>query len=63
MAKAGVPLVSQMEIKFEGGGPMAGLMSKMGGANFTTTVTRITEGPLDDALFTVPAGFKVKQNK
>lgn len=63
MAEAGVPLVTTMQMKFEGGGPMAAMMSKMGGANFTTTVTRITEGPLDDALFTVPAGFKVKQNK
>ena len=42
---------------------MAGMMSKMGGMNITTTVTKITEGPIDDAMFAVPAGFKVKQQK
>jgi hypothetical protein len=63
MAEAGVPLVTTMQMKFEGGGPMAGMMSKMGGMNITTTVTKITEGPIDDAMFAVPAGFKVKQQK
>lgn len=63
MAEAGVPLVFTMQMKFEGGGPMAGMMSKMGGMNMTTTVTRITEAPIDDAVFAVPAGFKVKQQK
>lgn len=63
MAKAGVPLVSQMEIKFEGGGPMAGLMSKMGGANFVSTVTKITTDAIEDAKFEIPAGYKVKQTR
>lgn len=63
MAEAGVPLVTTMQMKFEGGGPMAGMMAKMGGMNITTTVTKITEGPIDDAMFAVPAGFKVKQQK
>jgi hypothetical protein len=63
MADAGVPLVTTLQMKFEGGGPMAAMMSKMGGMNITTTVTKITEGPIDDALFAAPAGYKVKQNK
>lgn len=63
MAEAGMPLVTTIQMKFEGGGPMAGMMSKMGGMNMTTTVLKITEGPIDDALFGVPAGFKVKVQK
>lgn len=63
VADAGVPLVMTLQMKFQGGGPMAGMMGRMGGMNLTTTVTQITEGPLDDALFGVPAGYKVKQNK
>jgi hypothetical protein len=63
MADAGVPLVTTMQMKFEGAGPMAAMMSKMGGMNITTTVTSITEGPIDAAKFEIPAGYKVKQNK
>ena len=63
MAEAGVPLITTIQMKFEGGGPMAGMMSRMGGMNITSTVTKITEGPIDDAMFTVPAGFKVKQQR
>ena len=63
MAAAGVPLVSEMQITFEGGGPMAGLMSKMGGANFTSTVTKITTDAIEEAKFEIPAGYKVKSSR
>jgi hypothetical protein len=61
VAEAGVPLEQQISIGFEGSGPMAGMMNRMGRSNFTTTVTKIEEGALSDSLFEIPAGFKVKQ--
>ncbi len=62
-ADAGLPLESTMTIKFEGEGPAAAMMSKMGGQNFTTVVTKIGTETLGDDQFTPPADYKVKQNK
>lgn len=63
MSEAGMPLVSELQFKMEGGGPMGGLMSRMGGGSITSTVTKIATDAVDDALFEIPAGYKVKQNK
>lgn len=63
MAKAGMPLVSELTIGFEGGGPLAGMMSKMGGTKLTSTVTRLSTDALAESVFELPAGYKVKENK
>jgi hypothetical protein len=62
MAKAGMPLSSDLTIGFEGG-PLAGMMEKMGGSKLTSTVTKVTTDAVADGQFEVPAGYKVKQNK
>jgi Domain of unknown function (DUF4412) len=62
IAKLGVPYEMEMNITIGGEGPMAALMSKMGGMSFTRTVKSVSEGPLDDELFIVPSDYKVKKN-
>lgn len=63
MASKGIPLESRQTIKMSGGGPMGGMLSRMGGGEMSTTVTRISDETLDAALFEIPAGYKVKEQK
>ena len=63
MAEKGIALESTQIIKLSGEGPMAGLFAKMGNGEITSTVTSISDAPLADDLFTVPAGYKVKRQK
>ena len=55
-----MPLEQQLSIGFEGEGPMAGMMNKMGKTTMNTTVTKIDTAPIADDLFEIPAGYKVK---
>lgn len=59
----GMPYESQMDIKAEGDGPIAAMMAKMGGVSTTTTIDSVETAPLDDALFQVPADYKLKERK
>jgi hypothetical protein len=59
----GLPLESQMDIKAEGDGPVAAMMARMGGVSTTTTIDSVDTAPLDDALFQVPADYKLKERK
>ena len=59
----GMPYESQMDIKAEGEGPIAAMMAKMGGVSTTTTIDSVETAPLDDALFQVPAEYKLKERK
>ena len=60
MARAGMPLVSEINIAFEGAGPLAGMMSRMGGTKLTSTVTKLSTDAVADTVFEIPAGYKVK---
>jgi hypothetical protein len=62
-ATGGIPYETDVRIKIGGSGPLAGIMSKMGGVTMTTTVDSVDVGPLDDALFAPPAGYKLNQKK
>lgn len=57
-AAGGIPYESEMQMKFEGTGPMASMMDKIGGVTTTTTVTSVTTGAIPDEKFAVPAGYK-----
>ena len=59
----GIPYQTDVKIKFSGGGPMAGLMARMGGATLSTVVDSVETGPVPDDLFTPPAGYRVNQRK
>ena len=63
MASKGIPLESTQTMKMSGSGPMAGLMSKMGGGEMSTTVTSVSDETLDASLFDIPEGYKVKEQK
>jgi hypothetical protein len=57
----GVPYESQMDIKAQGEGPMAGLMARMGGMSMTSTTQSVDTAPLSDELFQPPADYELKQ--
>ena len=60
MAALGVPLSQEMTVKFEGSGPMAAMMQKMGALNTTTTeVVAISTDAIPYSTFDVPEGYKV----
>ncbi len=59
----GIAYETQIDIKIEGSGPMAGMMAKMGGVSSTSTVTAVSAGPLADDLFAAPAGYKLRERK
>lgn len=57
----GVPYESQIDIKPQGEGMMAGLMARMGGVSMTTTTESVDTAPLADNLFQPPADYKLNQ--
>jgi hypothetical protein len=59
----GVPYETDMTIAVTGEGPMAAVMSRMGGMSMTTTVESVDTSGLEDALFAPPAGYKLVQKK
>lgn len=59
----GIAYETQTNVKLDGGGPMAGLMAKMGGVTMATAVTDVSAAPLADDLFAVPAGYALKERK
>lgn len=56
----GIMYEQVMDIKIQGEGPMASMMSKMGSSSMTITATSVSTDPLSDDLFAIPAGYKVK---
>jgi hypothetical protein len=60
IAAVGMALEMDVAITMKGSGPLAGMMAKMGNATLNHVVTEVSDAPLGDDLFAVPAGFKVK---
>jgi hypothetical protein len=60
IAQAGMPLFSETNISMETDGPMAEMMKKMGNT-IISEVTSISTAPIADALFEVPAGYKLNK--
>lgn len=56
----GVLYEQVMDIKIQGEGPMAAMMSKMGSQSMTVTATSVSTDALAEELFAIPAGYKVK---
>ncbi len=63
MAEKGIPLESRQTIKLSGDGPMAAVFAKMGGGEIFSTVKSVSDDPIADDVFTVPAGYKIKRQK
>jgi hypothetical protein len=60
LAKAGIAYATDMQMRIEGSGPMAAVMSRMGNIKTGSEVTAVSTEALSDDLFSVPAGFKTK---
>lgn len=63
----GIAYESDIQIKMGmeggGGGPMAGMLAKLGNMSVQTKVEDVQTGPLSDDLFAPPAGYKLNQRK
>ena len=60
----GLPFESDVQIKMGGGGgPMGGLLARMGGASFASVTDSVTTDALTDDLFAPPAGYKLNAKK
>jgi hypothetical protein len=58
----GVPYSMEMSMKVEGGGPMAGMMSKMlGNSKFVNTVVSVTTEDVSADMFEIPDGYQVNK--
>jgi len=59
----GVPYESQIDIKPQGEGMLAGIMARMGGVSTTTTTESVDTASLVDELFQPPADYELKQRQ
>ena len=62
-ATGGIPYQTEIQIKLGGGGPMGGLLAKMGNVTMTTTLDAVEVGPVAEDLFAPPAGYKLNEKK
>jgi hypothetical protein len=62
-ATGGVPYETETSIKMSGEGPMAAMMSKMGGITSTTTVQSAATTAISETLFMPPAEYKLTPKK
>jgi hypothetical protein len=63
VAKAGVPCETETSFRFEGGGPMAKMMNAVGKVTVKSTTQQVSEAPVPDSTFEVPADYKVKDRR
>ena len=59
----GLPYQTEMTISVTGEGPMAAVMSRMGGMQMTSTVQSVDTGAIDESIFAPPAGYKLVAKK
>ena len=57
VAAEGLPCLSEIEISYEGTGPMVEMLKKMGAMKVTGRLTGISLAPIDSEVFVVPAGY------
>jgi hypothetical protein len=55
----GLPYLTEMDMSFEGTGPMVEMMKQIGAMKMTNKVTEVSTAALADDLFAVPADYKV----
>ena len=57
-AAEGLPCLSEIEVSYEGTGPMIEMMKKMGPMKVTSRLTEVSLAPVDPEVFAVPDGYK-----
>jgi len=60
---SGIAYASDMQIKLSGGGPMGGLLGKLGNMSFSSVVVGVETGSLSDTLFAPPTDYKLNPKK
>jgi hypothetical protein len=55
----GIPYLTELTMGFEGNEKLAAVMKQMGAMKITSRVTAVSTEPLADALFAIPADYKV----
>ena len=58
-----IPYETGVQIKMGGGGPMAGVLAKLGNMTMTTVVDSIETGSPSNDLFAPAAGYKIAPKK
>lgn len=53
----GLPCLSEIEISYEGSGPMVDMLKTMGAMKVTGRVTDVSLAPINPEMFVVPAGY------
>jgi hypothetical protein len=63
----GIAYESDIQVKMSmdgaGGGPMAGMLAKLGNISMQTKIEDVQTGPLADDMFAPPAGYKLNNRK
>lgn len=63
----GIAYETDIQVKMgmggSGGGPLGGLLAKIGNISMTSVVDDVQVGPLADDLFAPPAGYKLNEKK
>jgi hypothetical protein len=54
----GLPCLSEIEMNYEGSGPMIEMLKKMGTMKVTSRLTEISFAPIEADMFVVPAGYQ-----
>ncbi len=62
-AAGGIPYEQEMQFKISGEGPMAAIMSRMGGMSMSSTVESIDTAAVAADLFAPPPGYKLNQRQ
>ena len=57
-AMEGLPCLSEIDVSYEGTGPMIEMMKKMGPMKVTSRLTEVSLAPVDPGVFAVPDGYK-----
>jgi hypothetical protein len=63
LANAGVPCETETNFRFEGAGPMAKMLNAVGKVTIKSTSQQISEAPVPDSTFEIPADYKVKDRR
>lgn len=63
LARAGVPCETETSFRYDGAGPMAKMLNAVGKVTIKSTAQQVSEGPVPDSTFEVPADYKVKDRR
>jgi hypothetical protein len=63
LATAGVPCETETSFSYDGAGPIAKMLNAVGKVTIKSTAQQVSEEPVPDSTFEVPADYKVKDRR